>query len=306
MGPPRRTRTVPWGIVGLTSGAVVVLGSVVALRARSADPAAEPAGSIAASASPIGAVPTTADLALPAPVTSTVLTPPTEARRQILSKTSLEDAIAVARPQMVNTVGRLDTGSALLALWAVGHLSWDMLEALPATSAAMFQKDPEAERGKRLCVTGTIVEIRAERSLAARLVDNRTVPLITLRPPPALPSDPPGRLPEPSGTSLDAVATAPDWVLPDDGKVFIATLREKAPASDNAGRTFRKPNRDELVVEVIAAKSSGQLVNRSEARACGVLSGVTLPSTSNTSLPADLTEHRIVGMFDLPQNRAAH
>jgi hypothetical protein len=216
---------------------------------------------------------------------------------------------------MVNTVGRVDTGSALLALWAAGHLTWEMLESVPATSAAMFHKDPETERGKRLCISGTIVEIRAERSLAARIMDDRALPLITARPyaapvaPPAFPGDAPGARSQDSNgaslLSLEAQAPGAEWAVPDDGKVFIATLREKAPATNEAsGRTFRKPNRDELVVEVIAAKSTGQLVARSDARVCGILTGVTLPSTGASTLPPDITEHRIVGLFDLPQNRA--
>jgi hypothetical protein len=295
---------------------VVVLGSVVALRARSADPAPEPARGMAAS-STSALLDSLADHALPVAPSSTPASAG-ESRRQILSKTTLDDAIAVARPQMVNTVGRVDTGSALLAVWAAGHLTWEMLEAAPTTTAAMFHKDPESERGKRLCINGTIVEIRAEKSLAARMVDDRALPLITARPyaaptaPPAFPGDIPGaRRQEPGGASSLLPAEEPpasDWAVPDDGKVFIATLREKAQSSaqDSVGHAFRKSNRDELVVEIIAAKSSGQLVARSDARACGILTGVTLPSTKSSALPADVTEHRIVGMFDLPQNRVGH
>lgn len=250
---------------------------------------------------------------LPAAAASVPNNTPGEARRLILSKTALQDAIDVARPQMTNSVGRIDSGSALLALWAAGNLTWDALEAVPATSAAMFHKDPESERGKRLCLNGTIAEIRAEKSLATRLLDDRALPLITTRPYGSAASAPagdaPGSRPQDQGvTSLlspDGQGTQSEWTIPNDGKVFVATLREKQPAPDeHTGRTFRKPNRDELVVEIIAAKSTGQLVNRSEARACGILTGVTLPSTSSTTLPPDVTVHRIVGLFDLPQNRS--
>jgi hypothetical protein len=318
MRASRTSRKVPWGIVGLTTGAVVVLGSVLALRARSADPAPEPstakgAGSAVGIDSVLGGPDN--DVAPTGSVGSTPVLAG-DVRSQVLGAKSLTDAVAVARPFMVNTVGRVDSGSALLALWASGNMTWEALDAIPQTSAAMFNKDPDAERGKRLCITGKIVEIRAERSLSARLIDDRSAPLIVARafsPGSAAtdaPSDSTARPQDSSGAALlpfDSSQGALDWSIPNGGKLFFAMMKEKRPETatldDTPTRQTRKPNRDELLVEVIAAKSSGMLVDQSEARACGILTGVTLPSTGSASLPPDVTQHRIVGLFELPQNK---
>ncbi len=58
---------------------------------------------------------------------------------------------------------------ALLATWADKRLRWDDLERVPGTTVGKAQKDPDAERGKRLCVAGAIVEIHADRSIGPTL-----------------------------------------------------------------------------------------------------------------------------------------
>jgi hypothetical protein len=234
---------------------------------------------------------------------------------QVLAKASLPDAIAVERPQMTNTVGKLDVGSALLALWASKNLGWEALEAIPETSPALFRKDPDAERGKRFCMSGTILQIRAEKNLAGRVQDDRALPLIA-RPSvgmgagipvdPGTPSAPTDSASAGAGIIPDLLAANVDLTVPDDGKVYVAILQAKPETSTEGGRTLRNATKDLLVAEVIAVKSSGTLVDGSEARACGVLTGVTLPAADvGPSVQGDVTEHRIVGMFDLPENRGS-
>ncbi|HEX3598280.1 MAG TPA: hypothetical protein VHU80_24400, partial [Polyangiaceae bacterium] len=156
------------GVVG-----VILVGGLLVLRSRGQATMADP--SIAAGSSSAAEL----EALLAAPAGSTGFEGEADpAKSKILSKTSLEEAIAVARPMMSNTVGRLDVGSAQLAMWASKSLSWQALEALPETSPALFKKDPDAERGRRFCMSGTVLEIRAEKSLTNRLVEDKSLPLI--------------------------------------------------------------------------------------------------------------------------------
>lgn len=231
------------------------------------------------------------------------------AGKRVPDGASLKEAIEFARPHMTNSVGRLDVGTALLALWASQHLEWDSLQSLVETSPALFRKDPEAERGKRLCASGVISGIRAEKTLARRLSEDRSEPLIE-RPTGAVPT---------SLSAPYASATAPlpeldldpwlseDWSVPGGGKLFFATLVVRPPgaATEQQARPSPSALKDQLVVEIIATKSSGTLVDGSEATACGILTGVTLPA-AGAAPPSlgDTPQHRVVGLFDLPENRA--
>src|SRR2546427_519989 len=100
----RRSPSVPWTLVVAAAAGVAVLGVVLALRARSSEPGPEPLASPAASSSGLSL-----DALLAAPASSGGLSVESDqARGQILSKRSLADAIALARPLMTNTVGRID------------------------------------------------------------------------------------------------------------------------------------------------------------------------------------------------------
>jgi hypothetical protein len=305
----RHSRSIPRGLLVAVAAGVVVLGTALVFRSRGTDSSsvASPSGSASGE--------TSLEALLAASATPEQFDP-SQPKGQILGKTSLADAIAVATPLMTNTAGRLDPGSALLSLWAAEHLTWNALEALPETSPALFRKDPDAERGKRFCITGSIVEIRAEKSLAGRLTEDRAVPLIE-RPGtgsggmagtenPVAPADSSG--PPLLGAPLppDSTGTGGDWTIGRGGKVYVATLKEKPePSGDQAGHeTRRPPPKDPLVVEIIAVRSTGSLVDGSDARACGILTGVTLPAPGGSSALTDVTEHRIVGMFDLAENHA--
>jgi hypothetical protein len=261
-------------------------------------------------------------LAAPAP---SVVARETGSRGQVLEKASLQDAIALAKPRMENTVSRIDVGAALLAIWASKKLTWDSLNDLPETTPAMFRKDPDAERGKRLCMSGRIGTIRAEKTLAGRLLEDRTLPLIE-RSPSRATKAPVGQAPiaplpvAASPSSADSAASAPpripfeglsgpdeDWTIPNDGKVFFATLEEKPegpkPGESVLSHAASLAKRDLMSIQVIAVGSTRGLVDGSEGRACGVLTGVTLPYLG-AGAASDVPQHRIVGMFDLPENRS--
>jgi hypothetical protein len=206
---------------------------------------------------------------------------------------TLQEAIASTLPRMADTTDRLDEGSAQLALWAAQHLRWSELAALPETSPALFRKDPTEERGKRLCGAGRIDVVRAERNLARRLESDRPLPL----PAPATVSS----VGVGAGDApLDGVP-ASFWDVP-DGKVFFAVI--DTSEQDPAGAAARRPDRDEpapLVLSAIAVRSTGKLVDGDRARVCGVLTGVNVIRGGTN----DVLAHRIVGMFDLPENRSA-
>jgi len=67
---------------------------------------------------------------------------------------------------MSDAVGdEIDPGAAILALWAAKKdPKWEDLQVIPATKFGLVMKDPESERGKRLCARGSIVQIQVERS----------------------------------------------------------------------------------------------------------------------------------------------
>ncbi|HEX4334831.1 MAG TPA: hypothetical protein VH062_02890 [Polyangiaceae bacterium] len=311
----RRPRGTPWNLIVVGVVGVVVVVGLLALRARGQEPSADPSTAAASASS-------AADLEalLDSPANSAGLGGDSDpAKSKILGKTSLPDAIAVARPLMSNTIGRLDVGSAQLAMWASRYMSWQALEALPETTPALFKKDPDAERGRRFCMSGTVLEIRAEKTLSNRIAEDKALPLIERSGAgtgSGSSNDSTFARPEPFGSAMAASSgSAPDPVLlegmdfaiPDNGKVYFATIQSKPePPPEGTGKTKSVP-RDSTFVEIIAVKSSGNLVDGSEARVCGVMTGVTVPPAGiSTSAAIDAaTVHRIVGMFDLPQNRAA-
>lgn len=296
-----RVKTRKTWIIGGAVAAVLAIGVLGYLRSAYG-PGAAPDGSASASPS-----------ALAAPLGSALLDGGTVAPSQMMSQPTLAKAIATAKPEMDDTLDKLDEGAALFTLWASKYLAWDDVMALPETSPALFRKDPDAERGRRLCETGTITQIRAETTLAQRLLSDHAAPL------PDITATPPGTTAPTSmiggdllGTADDAGSTettdagpllagpvpadAPDpWVVP-GGKVFFAIMTvagrdPKGDPTDAGGPLF--------TVSAIAVRNTDKLVEGSTATFCGVLTGVnerSMPDGSN------VLTHRVVGLFDLPDN----
>lgn len=143
------------------------------------------------------------------------------------SAPDLAAAIEVAKPSFQNGSDPLAGGAALLARYASRRLRWAELGAAPETTIGHALRDVDAERGRRLCVTGTVDHI--ER----RDVEGR--------------------------------------------KVYSGQLTTAAGDA----------------VSFVVAGSVGDIVKRSPASLCGVVTGATAGTTIN-----------VVGMFDLPENRA--
>jgi hypothetical protein len=149
---------------------------------------------------------------------------------------SLADAVAYARPYMEDTANASSVGAVLVATWAKANMTWaDVSTARDETSLALVKKDSDRERGKRLCVSGNLVEIAADKSFP--------------------------------------------------GKPYVGLLRTGSWD----------------LVRFVAAGSTGQLVEQSAARFCGVVTGRYDYANSGGGVGHAV---EAVGMFDLPENRA--
>jgi len=131
---------IPAGVLGLFVGIVVL---AIALRPEPPPPP------MPSQASP-GAEQTT-----PTELTLT---------QKLQEASSLPLAIQLLRPMFQDTQEEAAPGAQALAVWCAMHLDWNSLSGIPETSRAKVMKDPEAERGKRLCSSGTIIEIHNDRS----------------------------------------------------------------------------------------------------------------------------------------------
>ena len=136
--PTEKSRGVRY--LGIIAGIVVVAAVVVIVMvARGSEPAA-----------PVAPVPESPEV-------------------RVAKAASFEEAIAIARPALVDTLDDLGEGAQLLAGYAVAKLTWAEVAVQPETTLDRIEKDPGAERGKRLCATGQIVRI-TPHELGARRV----------------------------------------------------------------------------------------------------------------------------------------
>ncbi len=143
---------------------------------------------------------------------------------QVARAERFEDAIALAKPAMANSRDELSAGAALLAHYT--KLRWADVDVPAETSIGHVQKDPDVERGKRMCAEGVIERIE-RRDLGPR-------------------------------------------------KIYVGQLRA---AEDDQ-------------VMFVALGTTGELIKRTRAKFCGAVIGTAGDAVS------------LVGMFDLPENRA--
>ena len=90
---------------------------------------------------------------------------------RIMAAQNLSQAIEIASPDMTDTSDAVSPGAVELASWASAHLKWPELSRLPATRYALVMKDPGRERGKRITVYGSIVEITAEDTRVGKIYE---------------------------------------------------------------------------------------------------------------------------------------
>lgn len=144
---------------------------------------------------------------------------------------TLEEALKLVT--LNDSANAMDPGTAQLAIWASDHLEWSDVSGESNTSTKLIMKDPDAERGKHECWSGSIIEIHTEK------------------------------------TAL--------------GKFYHGGLMTPG----------------QQVITFIAVRDTGEIVESSIARICGIVTG--LHDYSNS---AGGTTHaiQIVGLFDLPPN----
>lgn len=81
---------------------------------------------------------------------------------------SFSDAFALAKPTMTGSE-TLSPGAMLFTRYAASKLRWEDVDVAAETSFAHVLKDPEAERGKRMCADGEIAAIEIQhRDVDAR------------------------------------------------------------------------------------------------------------------------------------------
>ncbi len=107
-----------------------------------------------------------------APSTSAVLAPPPapEPPKEspadvVLTKATLADALKTTAPMMVDKPNQSSDGTDLLTIWAMKWATFeDIAPAKGETSPGKAKKDIDAERGKRFCQSGTIVQIDVKKT----------------------------------------------------------------------------------------------------------------------------------------------
>lgn len=146
-------------VLGVMAGGVfavlVILGALI-FRLRFSEPDDTPPQ------------PVDRTLGRPVPVPKPPPPPPKSWQEKVMEARSLKDAIRLASPHFENSVIKFSPGGAMLGLWAINHLTWGQLQAIPETTDALARKDIEAEAGKRICVRGSLIQIEAKRPDATR------------------------------------------------------------------------------------------------------------------------------------------
>lgn len=72
---------------------------------------------------------------------------------------------------MADTADEPSKGAAELTVWSIENLTWKELAKQPKTRPALVMKDSDNERGKLICASGQIVEIKAENALSTKIFE---------------------------------------------------------------------------------------------------------------------------------------
>lgn len=154
---------------------------------------------------------------------------------QVVGLSRFADVLEIARGHMADTTDGPSYGSLLVAVWLGKRGAWsDVDTQRDETSIGKVKKDSDAERGKRMCVSGSIVQIAK------------------------------------------------------DARVPGAFFGNLMTGSFN-------------VVNFVSFGSTGELVEHSHVRFCGVVAGNY--AFANVS-GGETQSVQMAGVFDLPENRA--
>ena len=64
---------------------------------------------------------------------------------------------------MGDTTNNISVGAGMFAFWSADNLKWQDIQSLPKTTFPLVMKDPDLQRGKSICTSGSIIEIETER-----------------------------------------------------------------------------------------------------------------------------------------------
>lgn len=78
---------------------------------------------------------------------------------------NLRQAVAASVPYMkdISNSG-VSQGAAMLAIWGADHMKWEELQDLSPGKYGLVMKDPDSQRGLKICTSGHVIEIAIERS----------------------------------------------------------------------------------------------------------------------------------------------
>jgi hypothetical protein len=84
---------------------------------------------------------------------------------ELVQKQTLAEAVDYLKPQMTDTFNSFPEAAGYLALWWHKNGSkWNDLKDFEDAKFGKVLKDPDTERGKRICTFGSIIEIAADKS----------------------------------------------------------------------------------------------------------------------------------------------
>lgn len=90
---------------------------------------------------------------------------PEETMAQKLAKLGFPEAVEFVKPMMSDEMNETSKGAVMLAVWGMQKMVWtDVFVAKNETSFALVQKDPDEARGKRMCTSGTIIQIEVTKT----------------------------------------------------------------------------------------------------------------------------------------------
>lgn len=155
------------------------------------------------------------------------------AQELLVPVTDLGTALKLMTPRFedVDIEGSSNDSVVEMVKWSVHNLTWKDLGTLEKTSFAKVKKDSDAERGKLLCSSGSLVSIRTIKS----------------------------------------------------GSIYDGLLM--TPSSN--------------IISFFAVRSSGELVERSVAKICGIVVGKYSYRNSGGGTTHSVS---VIGLFDLPEN----
>jgi len=86
-------------------------------------------------------------------------------REKVDAAPDVHAAIEIIKPTMADESQDLCDGTFLMAAWALKHPRFEEFSVTkPETTHQLVFKDSDAERGKRVCVGGSLIEIKKEKT----------------------------------------------------------------------------------------------------------------------------------------------